>query len=142
MIALIPHIIRRPEFTAENLRGIAVGSGKGLVAVPDVDDLVLVALAHADPSQGVVLGGLYGGAGPFDAGVEGGHVRRYSFKTPAGHILVFDDDRKKLHLEDAQGSTFEMAGDAVLLSAKTDLTIEAPGRKIVIRSSAVDFETG
>ena len=26
MIALIPHIVRRPEYTAENLRGIAVGS--------------------------------------------------------------------------------------------------------------------
>jgi general secretion pathway protein D len=26
MIALIPHIVRRPEFTAENLRGIAVGN--------------------------------------------------------------------------------------------------------------------
>ena len=26
MIALIPHVIRRPEFTAENLRGIAVGN--------------------------------------------------------------------------------------------------------------------
>ena len=25
MIALIPHIVRRPEYTAENLRGIAVG---------------------------------------------------------------------------------------------------------------------
>ena len=55
---------------------------------------------------------------------------------------LLDDDRKKLHLKDAQGSTLEMAGDAVLLSAKTDLTIEAPGRKIVIRSSSVDFETG
>ena len=26
MIALVPHVIRRPEFTAENLRGIAVGN--------------------------------------------------------------------------------------------------------------------
>jgi hypothetical protein len=26
MIALIPHIVRRPEYTAENLRGIAVGN--------------------------------------------------------------------------------------------------------------------
>jgi general secretion pathway protein D len=28
MIALIPHIVRRPEFTAENLRGIAVGNAQ------------------------------------------------------------------------------------------------------------------
>ena len=117
------------------------GSGKGYVAMPDVEDLVLVALSHMDPSQGVVLGGLYGGAGPFDAGVDGGHVRRFSFRTPGGQTLVFDDERKTLRLEDAQGSALELAGDAVLLSAKTDLTIEAPGRSIKIRSSSVDFET-
>lgn len=117
------------------------GSGKGYVAVPDVGDLVLVVLSHRDPSQGVVLGGLYGGAGPFDAGVDGGRVRRYSFKTPAGHTLVFDDERRSLRLVDQQGSTLEMAADAVLLSAHANLTIEAPGKSIKIRSSSVDFET-
>jgi general secretion pathway protein D len=30
MIALIPHIVRRPDFTAENLRGIAVGNQAGV----------------------------------------------------------------------------------------------------------------
>ena len=51
------------------------------------------------------------------------------------------DEVETLRLEDAQGSALELAGDAVLLSAKTDLTIEAPGRSIKIRSSSVDFET-
>jgi general secretion pathway protein D len=30
MIALVPHIIRRPEFTAENLRSIGVGTGNAI----------------------------------------------------------------------------------------------------------------
>jgi general secretion pathway protein D len=30
MIALIPHIVRRPEYTAENLRGIAVGNAQSV----------------------------------------------------------------------------------------------------------------
>ena len=51
--------------------GVASGAGKGLVALPDVDDLVLVLLIASDPAQGVVLGSLYGSAGPYDAGVVG-----------------------------------------------------------------------
>ena len=39
---------------------VGAGSGKGLVACPDVDDQVLVLLLHGDPAQGIVLGGLYG----------------------------------------------------------------------------------
>src|ERR1019366_7625048 len=30
MIAIIPHIVRRPDFTAENMRGIAVGNQAGV----------------------------------------------------------------------------------------------------------------
>ena len=60
------------------------GRGKGIVALPDAEDRVLVLLARGDPAQGVVLGGLYGPLSPPDHGVEGAAVKRYTIRTRAG----------------------------------------------------------
>jgi len=101
-----------------------------------------VLLTHGDPASGVVLGGLYGSDGPFDAGVEGGAVKRFTLLTPPGHIIRLDDERKTLRIEDPTGSHIEMAQDGVTLHAAIDLHIEAPGHNVKITAASVDFETG
>jgi phage baseplate assembly protein gpV len=116
------------------------GAGKGLVALPDVGDQVLVLFAHEDTAQGVVLGGLYGVAGPPDAGLEDGAVRRYTLLTPGGQRLRLDDDRQLVRIENSDGSYLELAPDRVRLHARRDLEIEAPGRAVVIRGQSIDFE--
>ncbi|HYI21815.1 MAG TPA: phage baseplate assembly protein V, partial [Candidatus Limnocylindrales bacterium] len=135
------------------------GSGKGLVALPDVDDRVLVLLLHADPAHGVVLGGLYGAEGPPDSGVVGGSVKRYSLTTSGGQRIQLDDENGNLVLEDASGgsvtmgnqkikfedpsgSTLEMSPEKVRLHSAAMLEIEAPGNNVVIRASKIDFQTG
>lgn len=121
---------------------VGAGDGKGLVALPDEGDHVLVLLSHGDPSSGVVLGGLYGAGGPFDTGLEGGAIKRFSLKTSGGHLIKLDDEAKTLRVEDPAGSYVELAPDLVAVHAETDLLIEAPGRKVRIVASSVDFETG
>jgi uncharacterized protein involved in type VI secretion and phage assembly len=123
---------------------LAAGAGrdKGLMATPDVGDLVLVGLAHDDPGQGLVLSSLYGTAGPPDAGIGDGRVERFTLLTPGGQRVVLDDGRRVVRLEDATGSVVEMGPDRVLVSAKVDLLMEAPGRSFVIRAQSVDFQTG
>lgn len=118
------------------------GRGKGIVALPDVDDRVLVLLARGDPAQGVVLGGLYGPLGPPDDGVEDAAVKRTTIRTPGGHTIQMDDGRGTLRIEDSRGSRLEMAPDRLLLHAETDLEIEAPGRSVVLRAERIDFERG
>ena len=118
------------------------GAGKGLMAQPDVDDLVLVALAFEDPGHGVVLGGLYGMGGPPDTGIDAGAVKRYTLLTPGGQRLKLDDQDNLLRFEDAGGSYVELAPGAVVVHAATDMTLEAPGRAIVVRGKSIDFETG
>jgi len=137
---------------------VGAGSGKGLVALPDVGDRVLVLLVHGDPAQGIVLGGLYGTDGPYDSGVEGGAIKRYTLQTPGGHRLVFDDEGAKVRFEDTSGGSVELADNLIRIEDATgnllelttslvrlhsavDLTLEAPGRAIKIRGSSVDFET-
>ena len=118
----------------------AAGADRGLVALPDVDDRVLVVLPHGDPARGVVLGAVFGTEAPQDSGVVGGRVRRYTFQTRGGQRLTLDDEANRVRLEDASGTYMEFGPDAVELHATTDLTIEAPGRRIVIVADAVDFE--
>jgi phage baseplate assembly protein V len=121
---------------------VGAGSNKGLVALPDAGDRVLVLLTHGDPASGVVLGGLYGSDGPFDSGVEGGAVKRFTLRTAAGHVIQLDDENKTLRIEDPTGSHIEMAQDTVTVHAAVDLRIEAPGKNVKIVAASIDFETG
>ncbi len=135
----------------------AAGPGKGLIALPDIDDRVLLLLVNGDPAQAVVLGGVYGSQPPPDAGVEGDKVERYSFLTPGGQSIRMDDGTSSIRMEttdgqfvemtpdsiqvgDANGSLLEMSDQRCLIHAATQLDIEAPGKRIFIRGQAIDFE--
>lgn len=120
----------------------AGGKGKGLIALPDVNDHVLVLLTHEDPGSGLVLGGLYGMDGPPDSGVENGAVRRYTFLTPGGQRVQLNDAANTLRLENSAGSFVELSPEKVHLHAGTTLEIEAPGQSIVIRGQTIDFQKG
>lgn len=121
---------------------LGAGSGKGLQVQPDVDDTVLVLLAHEDPAEGIVLGGLYGLRDvPDGAGVVGGAVRRFQLRTPGGQVVRLDDERGGIVVEDRAGSRLELAPGRVTLHAAADLEIAAPGHRVTIRGAAIDFES-
>lgn len=116
------------------------GAKKGLIALPDVGDQVLVLFARGDPAQGIVLGGLYGAQGPPDAGVEATAVRRYTFLTRGGQRIRLDDTRNAIRFENGDGSHIELTPAKTLMHAKGDIVIEAPGRSIRIRGKSINFE--
>ncbi len=116
------------------------GSEKGLVMVPDVGDRVMVVFVESDAAQGVVLGGLFGPDGAPDSGVDEGRVKRFSMRSHQGQLLRFDDREGTLRLENSQGSFVELRPEKILLHAEGDLEIEAPGKKLILRASRVDFQ--
>lgn len=118
----------------------AAGAGKGLVALPDVGDSVLLLFAATDPGAGIVLGGLFTEAIGAQSGVEHGAVRRYTLVTRDGQRICLDDSQHSLRLEDKQGSVIEMAPQAVRVHAAAQLEIEAPGHPVIIRGQTIDFE--
>jgi phage baseplate assembly protein gpV/phage protein D len=132
------------ELESDWLGVITPGAGRsrGIVALPDVDDLVLVVFPHEDAATGIVIGGLYGTGGPPDPGVVDAAVRRFSIHTADGQQVVLDDDQHRLRLEDKSGSSVELAPDGLTIHAATDLTIEAPGKTVTIRADSVGFEQG
>lgn len=133
------------------------GTDKGLIALPDVGDQVLVLFLNEDPDQAIVLGGLYGAGGPPDAGVEAGAVRRYTFTTPGAQRIQLDDQGRTVVIEnsngdfirlapaevrlgDNQGSLIELTPGRCRIHAAADLEIGAPGKKVTISGQAIDFE--
>ncbi len=116
------------------------GSSKGLVILPDIDDQVLVLFIGGDPSQSVVLGGMYGANGPGDYGVDGSAVRRYSIGTSGGQKLKFDDAGQSIRLENKGGSFIDFSPDKFLLHSSVPLEIRAPGREVVISGKSIDFK--
>lgn len=118
----------------------AAGRNKGLTAIPDVGDRVLVLFAREDPAQGVVVGGLYGTEGPPDAGVDGSEVKRFTFLTPDGQKLQLDDSRNAVRLENGDGSFIDMSPDKTILHSARQLEIEAPGNAVIVRGQSIDFE--
>lgn len=118
----------------------AAGAGKGLVALPDRGDQVLVLLDERDPVQGVVLGGLYGIEGPTDSGVHEGAVSRFALQTPGGQRVQLDDGARAIRLDDSTGSYVHLTPERVTVHAAVPLTLEAPGQTITVRGLQIDFE--
>jgi len=114
------------------------GEKRGIVALPDVGDTVLVALSHG-PVGGIVLGSMYGAVNPPDTGVEGGEVKRWSLRTSDGQRVVVDDAKHSITLANRGGSTLRLAPGKVTLHAAADLDIAAPGKTITVKANAVEF---
>ena len=117
------------------------GQGRGIVALPDVDDTVLVLLPHGEPTAGLVLGSLFGTIEPPDsAGIDSGRVKRWSLTTAEGQSIVVDNGGKKLRLANDVGSFLELTPDRLTLHAATDLVLESPGHQMTIRAANIDFQ--
>lgn len=118
------------------------GLGKGLIALPDIDDTVLVLFPRGELTQGVVLGGLYGSIQreDWDWGIDDNATKRFRLQTAGGQKIEFNDVTEALRMENSDGSYVEMSPHKVTLHARRDLEIAAPGRAIVIKGKTIDFE--
>jgi uncharacterized protein involved in type VI secretion and phage assembly len=109
--------------------------------VPDVDDRVWVAFEHGDPCAPVWLGEWYAtGNTPPEASAS--PPARRVIRTASGHRILLDDTAgsEQVVVEDAAGSRIVLSADGLILHAGGDLTIEAPGRTIVLKAATVDVQ--
>lgn len=118
------------------------GEGRGLLMLPDIGDTVLIVLAHGDPAQGLVLGGIYGAGTPPGSVTHGGRTTASIIRTAGGQNILLDDRGGALILENRDGSRLELTPDAVRLRADAPLDIDAGSHPIRIRGSRIDFEQG
>ncbi len=116
------------------------GADKGIIALPDVGDTVLLAGPADDPGRSVVLGGLWGSTDPYGVPIVDGRSRRYVTRLPGGGHLLIDDQDDTVRVGNGAGSLLELRPDGVRLYAEADLVIDAPGRRVRIRADAIDME--
>jgi phage baseplate assembly protein gpV len=117
------------------------GAGRGFVFAPAVGDVLLVLAPGGRPEHGFALGALNGRT-PVALNGGAGDATRFGFITAAGHRLVFDDDARTARLEVPDGSGCEFAPDGVTITAAGDLTLAAPGRRVLIRAGRIDLVRG
>jgi phage baseplate assembly protein gpV len=121
---------------------LGASADKGFACQPDVGDTVAVLQPADAPGHGLVLGSIHVDAADDAAGVRGGAVRGVGLATPDGQRLALDRDTDGALLRNGAGSRLEITKSGVVLYAEADLTIAAPGHRLVIRANTVDFEKG
>ncbi|WP_350117064.1 phage baseplate assembly protein V [Nitrosomonas sp.] len=136
---------------------LGAGSNKGQLIVPDVGDNVLLLFVNNEPSQSIVLGGLYGEKDLPGEIIKDGSVIRFVTQTPGNQRVSLDDSDdsirlktksghsinitpNKINITRDNGSFISLTNELISIHSESDLVIEAPGNSITFRSSRVDFE--
>lgn len=110
------------------------GDKRGTFFRPEVGDEVLVGFMNDDAMNPVVLGMLHSSAKPAplepeDSNPEKGYVSRSGIK------LIFDDDKKSIHIETPGNRIFELNDD------ENSITVQdSDGNKMVIDHSGISIE--
>lgn len=138
------------EYVSDWVRVVlpGAGAGRGLLALPEVDDEVLLAFEQGDVRRPYVLGGIYNGADapPLDAGDvddTAGEVRLRGWVSRLGHQVVLDDGTAepgirlvtgkagvRIALDDATGAlTVQAEGD---IEVSCDAAVSVRGRTVQV----------
>lgn len=143
-------------------RVVSPGAGRrrGMLAMPEVDDEVLVGFEHGDARRPYVLGGLWNGVDPTpDATsevVDNGSVATRSFTTRLGHRMAYYDDHPthknsivielgnksvKLRLHETDGIEIAHADDVPikLTSQRASIVLDTGG-DIVLKGTNIVLE--
>jgi uncharacterized protein involved in type VI secretion and phage assembly len=106
------------------------GNGRGLYALPDLGDEVLVVFEHGRVEYPYVLGALWNGKDAPPGKNEDGKNNVRVFKSRSGHVVRLDDTEggEKIEIRDAQGKqsiVFDTAASTLTLTADQDVVIES-----------------
>jgi uncharacterized protein involved in type VI secretion and phage assembly len=134
-----PWLDEKQESDWVRLATPGAGPGRGFMALPEVNDEVLVAFEHGDINRPYVLGGLWNGKDkpPLSDAVKAGKVERRSFKTRAGHSITLGDAQGKGTIEILTAGGQKLILDdqkpgKVSISSSGDLELKAGGGSLTI----------
>ena len=131
------------------------GNNRGWVIHPEIGDEVIVGFINADPRDPIVLGSLHSSANTApiaakDDNDEKGWVTRSGIKmliddkkkrieisTPAGNVLIMDEDAKTITLQDQNNNKMEMSSDGVKIESAKDIILKATGD---IKADGINIE--
>lgn len=112
------------------------GENKGIIALPAIDDKVLILMLHERIEQAIVLGGLYGESALPENIVVDGEVSRYTILTPGGQSVRLDDKDETISLINKSESTLELKEEAVNISTKSGNCIDMTENELLVNSQS------
>ena len=102
-----------------------VGTNRGFVHIPEVDDQVMVGFRYSDPNRPFVMGSLFSGT-TGAGGLDGNKIK--SLTTRTGSTITFDDSegQGKITVSDPSGNTITLNGDeTITISAPKSITMNS-----------------
>jgi uncharacterized protein involved in type VI secretion and phage assembly len=113
------------------------GADRGLYALPEVDDEVLVAFEQGDPSRPIVIGSLWNGKDKAPEKNDDGKNNMRTIKSRSGHIVRLDDTdgAEKIEIVDKTGDnkiTIDSKANKIEITAKTDIAITSSDGKVTL----------
>lgn len=102
-----------------------VGVNRGLLAIPEEGDQVMVGFRYNDIQRPFVMGGMYNGS----TGAGGGDNNiTKSYTTRSGNTIVFNDEEKSVTVMDAEGNLMNMDGKGnISVSSSSTITLSCGG---------------
>lgn len=99
----------------------AVSKNRGLVFIPEKDDIVLVGFRYGDPNRPFVFGSLFNGI----TGTGGGSGnKKKSLTTRSGCTITIDDDKGSVTMKDKSGNSYSADGDGnIVVSASKSIKL-------------------
>lgn len=110
----------------------AVPKNRGLVFIPEKDDIVLVGFRYGDPNRPFVFGSLFNGI----TGTGGGSGNtKKSLTTKSGCTISIDDDKGSVTMKDKAGNSYSADGDGnIVVSASKSIKLCVGETMIVLDS--------
>ncbi len=113
------------------------GADRGIYALPEVNDEVLVAFAHGDIRYPYVLGALWNGQDKPPATNEDGQNDLRLIKSRSGHLISFNDKagEEVLEIKSKQGHTITIDNAGIKVQdedEQTVITLDAGNKTVTI----------
>jgi|YNPNPStandDraft_1061719.scaffolds.fasta_scaffold00768_6 phage protein D/phage baseplate assembly protein gpV len=132
--------------------GLGAGDGRGLYALPEVNDEVLVIFEQGDIGRPLVIGGLWNGSDAPPAAIKkvvtNGKVQQRLWVTRAGHRLEFTDENSAtIRLESAGGHAVLLDDDAGKIEITTaggmTVVLDDQGKTLRVKGTGqIQIEAG
>ena len=125
------------------------GKQRGFMFMPAVNDEVLVAFEHGDPSAPYILGGLWNGVdkSPQTAAEasKDGKTTKHMIKTGSGHVIILDDTQNKESISITDKTTKNMIiisskDNTITIKSDKDIVLEAKGKITMKATQDILFE--
>lgn len=130
-----PSLTDQDESTWAKLLAPGAGNGRGLQAIPEVNDEVLVGFEHDDKTRPIVLGGLWNREDPPpEEVIQDGKVASRHWTSRNGHHIALRDD------EGQPGEALIGIGDgSSRLSLKKDESTLEAQQKLVVEAQQIEI---